>query len=407
MIVWELRMYLAESITIGRLLPKLLDEIEPISRGIVRDITSGKDTSKLNVALNKILPFLLQLIDRVPCKEGEVPMQESSYLSEDHLDRKNMFDKWGKIFKGEQETLPESLSYLRSVVKPGDPLDGKLMKILLQENLDGIMEQDKQELKARLWKVGNILLTIHNIVWTYTPYFEVFEAIFRGAFKRCFYLNSELIRGFINFDDASSQDRESRTDSAETAKMASTVSAKWADNDNYEPPSIFINPWNVAIKTGIDRMRSWCANNTDLSKVNEERRRTRLSFQCLTTDDELLLSLGENAAPSVDGIARAISTSSLGKKSQRDRIDILCWLLSTLFPSLAKKFPIYMQKMHENDYIDEATIFAWHKGTDVNTGVTSIDAIEYGNFRVLANPFIQWLEQAEEDDDEEEDEEDD
>ena len=401
-------MYLSESITLGRLLPKLHDELEPISRTIVRDITQGKDTSKLNVALNKFFPVILQLIDRVPCKDGDTPMHESSYLSEDHLERKNLFDKWGKIYAEEQESLPESLSYVRSPVKPGEPLDGKLLKILLQENLDGILEKDKQALKERLWKVGNILLTIHNIVWTFTPYFEVFEAIFRGAFKRCFYLNSELIRGFINFDDVSAQDRESRTDTAENAKMANNISSKWADNDNYEPHSIFTNPWNTAIKTGIERMRTWCANNSaDLSKVNDERKRVRMAFPCLTIEDELMISLGENAAPSVDGIAKAISTSSLGKKSQRDRIDILCWLLATLFPSLSKKFPIYMQKMHENDYIDETTIFAWHKGADCPNGITSIAENEYNNFRVLANPFIQWLEQAEEEDDDDDEEDDD
>jgi hypothetical protein len=221
-------------------------------------------------------------------------------------------------------------------------------------------------------------------------------------------LNSELIRGFINFDDVSAQDRESRTDTADTVKMANNVSSKWADNDNYEAPSIFSTPWDIAIKTGVERMRSWCSSNANnLTKVNDERKRIRMSFQCLTNDDELLISLGENANPSIDILSRAISTSSLGKKSQRHRIDILCWLLSVVFPALSKKFPIFMQKMHENDYLDESTILAWHKGTDGPNSTTSISDNEYSNFRVLANPFIQWLEQAEEEDDDDDDDEDD
>jgi len=415
MIVWELRRYLPESITIGRLLPRLLDELEPISRTVVRDINEGKDKAKLNVALNKLFPIILQLIDRVPCKQGEEPMHESSFLSEDHLERRTLFDRWGQIYKEEQDTLPDEISHLRSPVRPGDPLDGKLLKVFLQESIDGVSDSDKQEVKQRLWKIGNILLIMHNIVWTKNQYFEVLEAILRGAFKRCLYLNSELIRGIINFDDVSSFDRETRTDKSEDVTIASNIATdsdrkvcRWRDNDNFEASSIRIQEWDVAISTGIERMRNWCNDNKDnLSKINDERKRVRISFHCLTNEDELLISLGEHAEPSVDGIARAVGTCSYGKKSHRHRIDILCWLLTNLFPTLVRKFPIYMQKMNENEYVDEDTIFAWHKGSDVPVGVTAIDSDQYQDFRKSADKFVEWLKAAEEEDDDDDDDDDD
>lgn len=344
MIVWELRRYLSESITIGRLLPQLLDEMKPIADTVCRNINEGKDKTKLNAALNKFFPIILQLIDRVPCKAGEEAMHECSFLSRDQLERRHLFDKWSQIYKEEQDSLPDEISHLLSPVRPGDPLDSKLLKVILQESIDGVLDADKQEVKQRLWKVGNILLVMHNIVWTNTQYHDTLEAILRGAFKRCLYLNSELIRGIINFDDVSSYNRESRTDTSENVTMPRSIATdndrkecRWKDNDNYEAPSVHANEWNIAIQTGIERMRSWCNDNKDdLSRINDERKRVRLAFKCLTIEDELLISLGEHHEPSIDGIARAVGTCSYGRRSHRDRIDILCWLLTNLFPNLIK-----------------------------------------------------------------------
>jgi hypothetical protein len=87
---------------------------------------------------------------------------------------------------------------------------------------------EKQEIKARLWVVGNALKVLHNVLWPHRFYYSVLEVISRTCFKHIFYLNQELVRAQIDFKDVSAMDFESRTDTDKTTVKPVQVCYKFA-----------------------------------------------------------------------------------------------------------------------------------------------------------------------------------
>ena len=113
---------------------------------------------------------------------------------------------------------------------------------------------ERQEIKARMWKVGNVLRAMHNVLWPVKEYYELLEVITRACFRHIYYLNKELVTAQINFPNISSMDCESRTDSS-TDIVKPREAEMWRDSLEDEPPHIFPNPWSAAVgKSGGERV---------------------------------------------------------------------------------------------------------------------------------------------------------
>lgn len=174
-------------------------------------LSEKRNQDRLITFVSSFFSFFLQIVDRHPCKEGEVPLHENAYFAE--AKPKELFMSWSAKFEKQQKNIPEYLSHLRSPVPPGTPLDSKMFMCMLDRKymFERLNYTERQEIKARMWKVGNVLKTMHNVLWPFTEYFDLLEIITRACFRHVLYLNKELITAQINFPNVSSMDCESRS----------------------------------------------------------------------------------------------------------------------------------------------------------------------------------------------------
>ena len=223
-------------------MPDFCDFMQPIAC----TLSEKRNQDRLLTFVSSFFSILLQIIDRVPCKIGEPPLHENPFFTE--TKPKELFDQWGEKFKNQQSKIPEYLSHLKSNVLPGTDLDGKLFMCVLDRKymINKLNYQERQEIKARMWKVGNILMAMHNVLWPINKYYNLLEVITRACFRHIYYLNKELITAQINFPNISSMDFESRTDNS-TDTVKPKEAEMWRDSLVDEPPHIFPNPWTVAI----------------------------------------------------------------------------------------------------------------------------------------------------------------
>jgi hypothetical protein len=109
----------------GRMLPDLYQFMLPVAH----TLSEKRNQERILVFVSSFFSIFLQMIDRHPCKEGEVPMDQNPYFTE--AKPREIFNDWNEKFRIMQEKIPDYLSHLRSPVPAGTPLDGKLFHVLL------------------------------------------------------------------------------------------------------------------------------------------------------------------------------------------------------------------------------------------------------------------------------------
>eukprot|EP00596_Hydrurales_sp_CCMP1899_P009618 CAMPEP_0119034286 /NCGR_PEP_ID=MMETSP1177-20130426/1284_1 /TAXON_ID=2985 /ORGANISM="Ochromonas sp, Strain CCMP1899" /LENGTH=1580 /DNA_ID=CAMNT_0006991613 /DNA_START=41 /DNA_END=4783 /DNA_ORIENTATION=- len=416
-VVWEMRNSISSSVTLGRMLPDLYEFMLPVAH----TLSEKRNRDRILVFVSSFFSIFLQMVDRHPCKEGDVPLDQNPYFSE--AKPKEVFNDWNEKFRVMQENIPEYLSHLRSPVPAGAPLDGKLFQCVLDRYyMFSLNYQEKQEIKARFWVVGNALKVLHNVLWPHRFYYSVLEVITRNCFKHIFYLNQELVRAQIDFKDVSAMGFESRTDT-DKSTVKPLQANMWRDLLEDEPPNIFPTTYSEAMVRSIERFKSWrTANPTAaVTDINAELDRTARIFNTLSSKESP--KLGTSSCKliriSVDysdaGLPAIIETCSYvgaGEGASLRIIGALAWFCLRLRPSVVNKFPMFLKGLYESDLeaLDEATIKAWYTNTanvpeaSYTPAGADITTAEMAKLRVLSAPFIQWVESAEdEDDDEDED----
>ena len=102
---------------------------------------------------------------------------------------------------------------MKSSVPPGTPLDSTLFYCILdKEFVYTLSEEKKQNIKARIWHVGTTVKTMANMLWPNNRYCSVMSSCLYTCFRHLYYLNTELIRGQVNFEDISSASKEAKID---------------------------------------------------------------------------------------------------------------------------------------------------------------------------------------------------
>jgi len=179
---------------------------------------------------------------------GAVRLQDVQYFA---LPAHRQFlEEWSGLFEESQtRMIPERWADLRDPVGPGVDIDGTFFQCILDRRCVHLLSDlRKQEIKAQLWHAGNVLRTFKNCSWPEESFNRVAFIVFRTAFEKIKYLNSELIRGKIDFVDISSLEREKRVDTE--ASIARPLEAQlWSDNAEKENASLPANSWTFAIGT--------------------------------------------------------------------------------------------------------------------------------------------------------------
>jgi len=289
-------------------------------------------------------------------------------------------------------------------------------------------------MKAQIWQLGNTLMNLANCCWPEPDheqllYHRVSYFIFRTAFVKLRYLNSELIRRVIDFDDISAMARESRVEATDIPRPA--TAEVWSDNSFYEDDALEPNPWSVALERCAERLRDFAkATEEETGKAPDAKvtyaEATRLLsiFCSLKLKDRVLIEmlsaqdfLTKELSAHLQDVAVAVSGCSFASTSPLHKIGALAWLCtrSKVAEGISKRFPMYLKTMVDPDdeeadnLIEQAVIKGWY--TEVG--------IAEANYPVSTNPIkledvaalkkrcdvlIEWLdtESLEDDDDGEE-----
>jgi hypothetical protein len=402
--VWELRNHQVESIALGRLIPEIYEEMLPISR----NLSEKRNPKGILELVPSFFVTMILLCDRHPCKEGDISLEDLPYFKQE----RNMthLTKWQSLFESDWNQYPAHLEHLRSDVTPGTPLDSILLRSVIDRNFCfTLTDSVKQELKQRMWSIGTILRIMHNSLWPHSAYFNVLESILRACFNHLKYLNSELVRAQIDFDNLAEFERESRTDNAYQVVPPKEMSL-WSDNTSYEEPSIFFNKWNVSILAAVSRMNKMKVNfptiTPDSKNFKDELNKMDKVFHALTPNDKNLIKLLTNFKNDDVAVAVAKCTAARGD-NQRNIIGVLSWVCLRARPTIAGKFWAYLKLLFEHDdsLLEQEVISEWFRdvsGEEYAPEETDITSEEHAKLRESSTQFIQWLEEEEEEDSDEE-----
>jgi hypothetical protein len=229
-IMWEMRKFPYESITVGMFFDCIVREFYPI----VRDFPINDRRFKLDVMEPHIHGFfviLLTLVCRTEWRHRDEfsrqpeKLSELVYFSVDS--RRELLQRYQKFFAIQQGSfehdrrdpsinweipvIPDQYAYLRDPVSPEKELDGTLLQCCLDpafvHKLDDL---HKQEIKEQIWRLGNILKLMNDYAKTEEKYVRVAYFLFLNAFKKMKYLLSELVVLVIDFSDCAAYASEKR-----------------------------------------------------------------------------------------------------------------------------------------------------------------------------------------------------
>lgn len=436
--VWELRANPHESVTMGKLFTELLDEIRPIS-GLISETNKEKGV----MITDFLLAILLIIIDRHRCREGQESLQDNPYFKHNE-DKTAVLHKWEKLFASVQESLPDSL---RDPVGPYEAdgktptsLDGTLFNCLLERSYcHTLSDNDKQNVKDRLWRLGQVLKVMHNCSWPSNQYYAVIVHAARKLFKSVKFINGELIRGMVDFENVTDVAYETRGGdvkaAAKTAEGLSnkvTVAKVWTDDMPPQEPSKPLKAlaWCSAIQRADERLadvskaRKAAITEDDVESI--QRAFSSLNLECPKSSDttkakegdKALLSLlatldDKTTSPEVVGDAlNACSAGGiLSTNTPQHTLGVFVWFVSVFRPSLLPRSPLYLKAIWEADHAETEDILKWD-ACDFATFSkyipegSSLTEATLASVKQICKPLVTMLEQQSDGEDDEDDDED-
>lgn len=209
--VWEMRNCIYESLTIGMLLNDIVEEFNPVI-SLLRVNEKRRNVEIMDPHVFSFFSILIQLIGRTPAKKHGVKLLDLHYFSHQH--HRDLFDRWARKFEEQQRILDsKGFSHLKNPVPAGVELDGTFFQCAIDRNyVHSLDETLKQEMKQMIWHVGSVLLLLNKASHLEPHYNRVGHFLFRNAFEKLRYLNSELIASVIDFANIAAAEAERRTD---------------------------------------------------------------------------------------------------------------------------------------------------------------------------------------------------
>ncbi|CAM9640210.1 unnamed protein product, partial [Choristocarpus tenellus] len=182
--VWELRMFIPESLMIAHFMDTFMDQAR-----MCRIFVTGRhpDYAENSGVQVEFLGLLLMVVDRVPCDPNVTPLTDLHYFTK-VPERGAKMAQWQKILSDFQERLsgmPEE-DKMRLPVPVGDPLDSSIFQVVSANSfrpIEPVSSYDKFKLMRRLRKLGGILMVLHNVLMMESPYDQL-EKLFRKCCVR-------------------------------------------------------------------------------------------------------------------------------------------------------------------------------------------------------------------------------
>ncbi|CAN0014114.1 unnamed protein product [Ectocarpus sp. 6 AP-2014] len=186
--VWELRMFLPESLMLAHLMDTFMAHF----------VTGRHPDHAENIGVQvEFMGLLAMVVDRVPCKPGDTPLREVNYFTK-NPERAARMESWSGIIKDFQDGLtgmPEEDKMRLPVVPVGEPLDSSIFQVISANSfkpIEPVSSFDKFRLMRRLRKIGGILMTLHNVLMMEAPY-DLLEKLFRKCCVRVKYIIADQL----------------------------------------------------------------------------------------------------------------------------------------------------------------------------------------------------------------------
>lgn len=203
--LWELRNYLPESIALACALPHFVSDFVKDRFNMKRAV----DDSDSEAVQIEFMSVLLHIVDRTPCKEGDTPLHELSWLKKSP-ERIAKWDKWENLvvaWHARCDQLPNrnDAEAVKFPVAPGTPLDAAVFIVVKERRLPApsqISSLERHQLKLRIWNVGNILLKMHNCLQLPGEYITL-SPLLRKCFRRVMYILADDINANVDDEDIS------------------------------------------------------------------------------------------------------------------------------------------------------------------------------------------------------------
>jgi hypothetical protein len=208
---WEMRANIAESLATVHALPLLMEEFVT---------NKPKDyAEKVNVQVD-FFSRLLHFIDRRAPYKGvpglsELPFAETSFVAR-YPERQAAWDKWELHCAESQARLQQLPSDLKEELEAtgamglcqlnvpvGEPIDATVFQCLMQNRLPlELPSTIKHDLKQRLFKVGTVVMKMHNCLCQPGEY-QGLEPLLRKSFARLKYVLTDAIKNETSLQDQS------------------------------------------------------------------------------------------------------------------------------------------------------------------------------------------------------------
>eukprot|EP00600_Ochromonadales_sp_CCMP1393_P002111 CAMPEP_0174983034 /NCGR_PEP_ID=MMETSP0004_2-20121128/16887_1 /TAXON_ID=420556 /ORGANISM="Ochromonas sp., Strain CCMP1393" /LENGTH=1782 /DNA_ID=CAMNT_0016235177 /DNA_START=1 /DNA_END=5349 /DNA_ORIENTATION=+ len=475
-ITWNLRDRMHESVSVGMLFPQLMEELNEMVRDISFNEKKQK-ADKVEVFVQKFFVVFSLLIGRVPYATAAATaerfpaaaqagagagadqvhveamrLQDLQFFS--HPAHREFLEEWMCRYQQMQANIPERWAQsLRDPVNPDTDIDGTFLQCIFDRSyVHTLGDARKQEIKEQIWRAGNVLRTFKNCSWPEESYNRVAFFIFRTAFEKVKYLNSELVRGKIDFEDVSSIDREKRTDTDILIPRPAEAHL-WFDNSVSENASLELNSFCTAMERCAIRMQvagsldaadtSKCVSGftSSLQGAGKVAAGGGASSTIAIPGDVALARLLVNfnikdGTKHFTEVSTAVAGCSWGKGNPQRTIGALVWLLlqssaGVAHPTASSKlFAAYMKTLYEAQYLSEDDIRQWFNDSydaligdipssyggqrsdggaaqQVPTAANPISVADVTKLKQSLEIFIAWLDEDEEEDDDDDDDDDD
>jgi hypothetical protein len=214
-LLWELREYPSEAVTVVHALPWMMKRVVPVLEKKTKGFTFKQWSKRVKIESveTDFLTMLLPLIDRVAPKPGAPALHEEGFVANNPVRAATLQDveellrrsqaRIQEVPEAERGPLILARQPAASAEDPPTPLDSALFKLLVMRKtvgsdagLSALTSADWFQMKQRMWKVGSVIRLMHNCLGKAGDGFEKYAVfLLWKTFRRVWYVMRDTFAG--------------------------------------------------------------------------------------------------------------------------------------------------------------------------------------------------------------------
>ncbi len=245
-LLWELREYPSEAVTVVHALPWMMKRVVPVLEKKTRGFTFKQWSKRVKIESveTDFLTMLLPLIDRAAPKPGTAALHEEGFVANNPVRAATLQDVEELLRRSQARIIQEVPEAERgplvlarppaaAAADPPTPLDSTLFKLLVMRktvgsdpSLSALTSADWFQMKQRMWKVGSVIRLMHNCLGKAGDGFEKYAVfLLWKTFRRVWYVMRDTFAGVQLEGAAPEEDGEEDEEGEEEGEEGATATA--------------------------------------------------------------------------------------------------------------------------------------------------------------------------------------